>query len=107
MFTPNVAKIIRMNHIEPGNKPPHPVWLGAQTISDPEKTIRSFFYFFELQRCHRFLWEMLHCTITDNEGMYNNDFPPATMLLFYENLSLLIEAAYLQHMPPPPPPDAA
>jgi hypothetical protein len=33
--------------------------------------------------------------------MYDRDFQPAMMLVFYENLSLLIEAAYIMHTAPP------
>jgi hypothetical protein len=97
MSAPQVAKIIRMNNT---STTPHPMWIGAQQINDPKQTIETFFYLFQLNDCHHYLWEMLQSSVASEAG-FLKDFPPSTMLFFYQHLSLLIEAAHIIHTPPP------
>lgn len=95
MRTPQVAKIIRMNHTH------QPVWMGGQWINDPQYITKAFFEMFPLPECHHYLREML-CAATENERAPAKQVQPSTLRFFYQHLSLLIEAVHLIHTTPPP-----
>lgn len=69
------------------------ILLSEEEIANPHEVIRSFFEVFALTYSLREIWDMLDCVIVyKQEG-----FKKIDLLLEYECLRALLEAAWLLH----------
>jgi hypothetical protein len=69
--------------------------LSPEEIANPQIVLRDFFEFANLPEAHRMMWEWFRTTVTGNYTEQLDSTDRANIVVIFEQLEKLVEAAYL------------
>ena len=75
---------------------------GNHPIADPFQAMRDFCHNYHHHEVQTMLWDWLVTALSRNNTIYDEGKERSSLFLLYENLTLLVAAAYTVHQKPAP-----